>query len=381
MKEFLLYTAHAPFEAARRLDGSSSDRSEGGLHGHSFLSRVRANLPSGWGRFPGDESAALERSLVRSVAPLDYSLLNEHLDTPSDENLARWISGRIDVPGIVRVSVRGAPTSGIDYKPGRAVHAWRRVRFEAAHRLPNVPPGHPCGRMHGHGFDVDLRTRRSLDEGECRLEEAALDREWGALFRELDHSCLNDLPGLENPTSELIAAWIWGRLKPPVPSLSRVTVYETTTAGCHFDGTNYRIWKERRFESALRLGNAPSRDPRRRLHGHSYRVRLYLTTGLDPLMGWTVDYGDVKVLFAPVYDLLDHRRLDEIDDIGSTDPAGIARWIFTRLANVITHLDRIDLYQAPGSGVILEQTPERPVRVPGCVGVSRADTHATEWRP
>jgi len=353
--KFLLYTAHAPFEAARRLNRFSPGQAAPGLHGHSFLARVRARLPSDWARFPGDECTALEKRLRRSVTPLDYSLLNDHVDAPTDENLARWIHERLDATGVVRVGVRSARKSGVDFDTDGSVHAWRRVRFEAAHRLPNVPPGHQCGRMHGHGFDVVLRTRRSPGEQDNMAREAALDSNWAALFGELDHNCLNDIPGLENPTSEMIATWIWGRLKPGVPSLSRVTVYETVTAGCHFDGTHYRIWKERRFESALCLSAAPPGDHRRRLHGHSYRVRLYLTAGLDPVLGWTVDYGDVKALFRPVYDLLDHRRLDELDHIDSPDPAAIVVWLFDRLDTVIPHLDRIDLYQTPGGGVILDR--------------------------
>ena len=73
-----------------------------------------------------------------------------------------------------------------------------------------------------------------------------------------------------------------------------VSVYETATAGCHYDGNTYRIWKEQSFESALRLKRAPEGHVLQRLHGHSYLVRLHLTAPLDKVMGWTVDYGDVK---------------------------------------------------------------------------------------
>ena len=85
-------------------------------------------------------------------------------------------------------------------------------------------------------------------------------------------ACLNDIPGLENPTSEMLAAWLWDRIKSILPELSWITVYETVTAGCHYDGDNYRIWKEFRFESALRLTKAEG-DCRRKLHGHSYLSR------------------------------------------------------------------------------------------------------------
>ncbi len=90
----------------------------------------------------------------------------------------------------------------------------------------------------------------------------ALIKSWQPIHEQLDHACLNEIDGLENPTSEVIAAWIWSRVKPNLPDLSWVTIYETVTAGCHFDGDNYRIWKESRFESAIRLVRAPDSDHR-----------------------------------------------------------------------------------------------------------------------
>lgn len=154
-----------------------------------------------------------------------------------------------------------------------------------------------------------------------------LDQCWTPLGAALDRTCLNDLPGLDNPTSERLAAWLWARLQPQLPALSWITVYETATAGCHYDGRHYRIWKERRFESALRLNRAPLGDPRRRLHGHSYQIRLHLTAPLDEVMGWTVDYGEVKALFEPAYRQLDHHRLDQLAGLDDADPASLLHWI------------------------------------------------------
>ena len=188
--------------------------------------------------------------------------------------------------------------------------------------------------MHGHGFEVILHADQDLAGPDMGLDLGLDLDHWARSgprsMRNSHHACLNDIPGLENPTSEILSHWIWDRLKPELPALSWVTVYETATAGCHFDGRHYRIWKERRFESALRLAQAPEGDPRRRLHGHSYLVRLHLTAPLDQVLGWTVDYGDVKALFQPVYARLDHYRLDELPglpdpDPGQSDPAGCAR--------------------------------------------------------
>ncbi|WP_242445343.1 6-pyruvoyl trahydropterin synthase family protein [Chromatium okenii] len=131
----------------------------------------------------------------------------------------------------------------------------------------------------------------------------------------MHHACLNDISGLENPTSELLAQWLWQRFAPQLPTLRRVTVCETATAGCHYDGQQFRIWKEQRFESAVQFPDAPAGDGRRRLHGHSYLLRLLLSAPLDAVLGWTVDYGDVKTLFTPVYRQLDHHRLDQLPQL------------------------------------------------------------------
>jgi len=265
---------------------------------------------------------------------------------------------------LTNVGIQSTQHEGADLDEAGNAHIWRRYRFESAHQLPNVSPGHKCGRMHGHGFEVILHANQSLEDQDMGVDYDYLDRCWAPIHEDLDHACLNDIAGLENPTSESLAAWIWKRLKPELDPLSWVTVYETVTAGCHFDGEHYRIWKEQRFESALRLQRAPEGDRRRRLHGHSYLLRLHLTATLDPVMCWTVDYGDVKELFKPVYKALDHHLLNELSGIEDTDPASIARWIRRRAGSDLPQMDRIDLYQAPGCGAILswgEEGPALPV--------------------
>jgi 6-pyruvoyltetrahydropterin/6-carboxytetrahydropterin synthase len=369
MNEQLFHIAVAPFEAALRVAVLPAGHRSARLHGHSYRARVRAALPAGWSAvadrmradgFAGGETDALRAALAAAVGPLDYADLNEHLPTPTDENLARWVHGRLEVagvPGIATVGIRSTADTGADLAPDGHAHLWHRFRFEAAHRLPRVPDGHPCGRMHGHGFEVILHVDQDLG-GDAGGADMGIDFDriaalWAPLHAELDHACLNDIPGLENPTSELLCGWLWARLKPQLPALSWVTVYETATAGCHFDGARYRIWKELRFESALRLEQAPEGDRRRRLHGHSYLLRLHLSAPLDEVLGWTVDYGDVKALFKPVYERLDHHRLDTLTGPAGSDPAGLARWIRTQAGADLPWLERIDLQQTPGCGAVL----------------------------
>jgi 6-pyruvoyltetrahydropterin/6-carboxytetrahydropterin synthase len=357
-------TAAAGFEAARRVSVLPEGHRARRLHGHSFLASVRAKLPEGWAPFPGAEVGELEQRLLACIAPLDYNELNRVLDQPTDENLARWIRDRLDVPGIDTIGVQSTQHEGVDLDRNDHAHLWRRYVFQSAHRLPNVPPGHQCGRMHGHGFEVILHANQDLGKRDLGIDYDRLDALWAPIHAELDHACLNDIPGLENPTSELISSWIWRRLKPRLPELSWVTVYETASCGAHFDGTHYRIWKEMTLDSALQLRRAPEGDSRRRIHGHTYTLRLHLSAPLDEVLGWTVDFGDVKELFTPIFKRLDHQPLHEVLDAEDTDTASVARWIRAQTSPILPQIDRIDLYETRGCGTILawsEDSPALPV--------------------
>ncbi len=114
---------------------------------------------------------------------------------------------------------------------------YKDFHFEAAHRLPNVPPGHKCARLHGHSFQLrvyvsgepDPHTGWIMDFGEIKSA-------CKPLVERLDHYYLNDIEGLENPTSEILCRWIWDRLKHTLPSLSGIEIKETCTTGCLYRG-------------------------------------------------------------------------------------------------------------------------------------------------
>lgn len=114
---------------------------------------------------------------------------------------------------------------------------YKDFTFEAAHHLPNVPEGHKCGRLHGHSFVVRLEITGEVDEYTGWIIDFA---EIKAIFKpildRLDHYYLNDIPGLENPTSEVLAKWIWNQVKPQLLILSAVVVKETCSAGCIYRG-------------------------------------------------------------------------------------------------------------------------------------------------
>ena len=109
--------------------------------------------------------------------------------------------------------------------------------FEAAHRLPNVPAGHKCERLHGHSYRIEVHITGSVDEHAGWVRDFAdLAGAMRPILDRLDHYYLNEIEGLENPTSEVLARWIWARLQPVMPELSQIVVRETCTSGCVYRG-------------------------------------------------------------------------------------------------------------------------------------------------
>ncbi len=114
---------------------------------------------------------------------------------------------------------------------------FKAFTLESAHRLPNVPAGHKCARVHGHSFRVEIHVSGPVDEHlGWVMDFADVKAAFDPLYRQLDHHYLNDVPGLENPTSENLAKWIWQQLKPALPQLSAVVVHETCTSGARYTG-------------------------------------------------------------------------------------------------------------------------------------------------
>lgn len=114
---------------------------------------------------------------------------------------------------------------------------FKEFTFEAAHRLPNVPPGHKCGRLHGHSFRAEIHVGGPVDPAlGWVLDFAEIKTAFQPFYEMLDHNYLNEIEGLENPTSEVLARWIWNKLRPELPGLVRVVVRETCTSGCVYEG-------------------------------------------------------------------------------------------------------------------------------------------------
>lgn len=114
---------------------------------------------------------------------------------------------------------------------------YKEFSIEAAHRLPNVPPQHKCSRLHGHSFRIKVYVRGPVDpEAGWVMDFADISNAFAPLQAILDHNYLNDINGLDNPTSENLSRWIWARLAVTLKGLSRIEVQETCTSGCAYSG-------------------------------------------------------------------------------------------------------------------------------------------------
>ena len=321
--------AGARFEAARQVSGAIDQTAR--LHGHSFRVTARADAPN-----LGDEQ--LHEALLNIVKPLDYSNLNHELVQCDDISLATHLSASIPHPVIL--NLQSSPQRGV-IVDGKLALNWIQVRFEAAHQLPYVPAGHKCGRLHGHSFSVRFFVEARLSS------HPRLEASWGPLFLELNHRYLNDISGLSNPTSEVLAKWLYHRISATLPGLAWVEVSETPSSGSQFDGRRFRIWKDQYFESSLPLGDKSSYT------GHSYMIRLMLSGDMDQAMGWLMDFGDIKERFNPIYRQLDHHPLDQLSGVKGTDSVSVAEWVHAHLFPLLPELARIDLMKQEERGVSL----------------------------
>lgn len=321
--------AGARFEAARQLPADWFEPQFASLHGHSFRVQLRVeNIHT--------NQAGLAETLQRAVQPLHYASLNQRMAAVDDLAIAEHLSEQLSFPH--SLTLTSAPERGVILDNGTRL-VWLNAGFEAAHQLPHVPAGHKCGRLHGHGFGVRLVADAAS------ANHVDLAAAWGRLFLRLNHRYLNDIPGLANPTSEVLAQWIYRELSADLAGLAWVEVRETHTAGSQFDGRTFRIWKEQHFESAVPF------DADGNYTGHSYLIRLMLQGELDGAMGWLLDFGDVKDRFKPVYRQLDHNPLDRLAGIRNGHPASVAEWVHAELSPLVPELARVDLMERDERGV------------------------------
>jgi 6-pyruvoyltetrahydropterin/6-carboxytetrahydropterin synthase len=117
------------------------------------------------------------------------------------------------------------------------VRIFREFRFEAAHRLPDAPPGHKCRQLHGHSYRLVVHVEGVIErETGWVMDFADIKRVVDPVIAELDHQYLNEIEGLGKPTAEVITVWLWRRIKPQLRGLCRLELWETASAGCIYEG-------------------------------------------------------------------------------------------------------------------------------------------------
>ena len=202
------------------------------VHGHSFVVEVVVEGPIDPDLAWVIDYAEISQAFKPVFETLDHRYLNdiEGMGEASFEGVAEYIRERLApalaLPVKVFVSMAGDGHFNAVLKvPDERLRLGERVRisFEAAHFLPNLPETHKCRRLHGHSFTIELAGSRAHAMAEAARE---------VVYDTLDRTSLNDIPGLENPTSEQLAMWIWERVKPRAPQLEAVAVAETCTARC-----------------------------------------------------------------------------------------------------------------------------------------------------
>ncbi len=115
---------------------------------------------------------------------------------------------------------------------------FREFTFDSAHCLDHLPPGHKCARIHGHTYRLVVYVNGPLDPVLGWIVDfAEIKRLTREVLQHLDHHFLNEVDGLDQPTTEHIAMWIWDRLKPRLPGLVRLTLWENANSGCTYEGT------------------------------------------------------------------------------------------------------------------------------------------------
>jgi 6-pyruvoyltetrahydropterin/6-carboxytetrahydropterin synthase len=113
----------------------------------------------------------------------------------------------------------------------------KTFHFEAAHDLPTFPEGHKCRRLHGHSFRFDVVVEGEVDPAKGYLiDYGDIKAATEPIVKRLDHYYLNEIAGLSNPTSEMLAKWLWEQLKPALPQLAEIVIYETCTSQCSYRG-------------------------------------------------------------------------------------------------------------------------------------------------
>ena len=202
------------------------------------------------------------------------------------------------------------------------------ILLQSAHFLPFVEENHKCRRLHGHNFGLWLSVEISDFDlvGTNSIEIMyAISHEIKA---ELDRKILNDIDGLENPTSEFIAKWVYNKLQNSSLSVVSILCIETSNSAACYHGENlWSCWKSFDFESVWR----PSY---REYIGHSFRLSTAVTGELCPSKGWVMDFSEIKSIMKPLVTKLDHRDLSLVLDGQCNTSEGLLNWLSSSVSDI-----------------------------------------------
>ena len=114
---------------------------------------------------------------------------------------------------------------------------YKKFHIESARSLPNLPDEHPCSQVHGHSFEIILKVSGELNEKTgFIIDFQEIENSFGPILKLLDHAYLNNIKGLENPTSENMCLYVWENIKPSLPNIIEVEIKETSATGCRYKG-------------------------------------------------------------------------------------------------------------------------------------------------
>ena len=348
------FIASAPFEAARSVSILPENHRSRKLHGHSFLATIQCSMPAGIAPYPGGELEVMKSRLALQIAKLDYSDLNKIVETPTDENLARWVNSHCYVPSTQKIGVQSTADSGVEIDTHGKAHVWRRYVFQSIRRLKNLPEGHVCGAEHSHSFTVIVHVDHEIGERDISVDYDFIDERWAHVSKDLNFVNLNSVSGLGEPSTENLAKWVWTQLKKEVQDVSRVTIYEAPFCGVTFNGINFHVWNESSFSCGVLRRTVSSISQSELVTSHqSFSVRIYVSQPSIEDSNLMAATGGAKECLDTALALIDSKMVAQLPEFLDSSTKCIAMWIHKQLAQQIPNVERVELFETRGCGVIV----------------------------
>tara|TARA_Y100001970_G_scaffold263451_1_gene348907 strand:- start:1764 stop:2804 length:1041 start_codon:yes stop_codon:yes gene_type:complete len=346
MEDKIYLSSMSRFHAARKLQHIEDTRFRNLLHGHNFKATIKTEFSKN-----NLSLELLNQKLNTQVTKFNYAYLNDFMSEPSDLHLADRIFKECEDISPINLTVSSTDYTGALINSHSVRTLWKSFTFQASHQLPNVADDHKCKNMHGHTFRVVLYLEPLSDQ----KKSVGIERVCNDLKDELDKKCLNKIKGLENPTSEILASWVWSKLISSGTPIVKVEVMENINSGCMFNGVEHEIWKQYNLETAI------SYNQDKEIYGFGYKTKLFIKEPLDKVKGWVMDFGDIKEIFKPIFNKMDHHYLNEIEGLSNPSIVDVVKWMRIELKKN-PQLSKIDLYESEGIGVEININKDRHER-------------------